>query len=218
MKLNNLIHWHIQERFSYLLASLGLFIILPPFLIDFPIIKYLIYALLILLILGCTLVLFDDSKRSGYSLLVAGIVIWFTLSKDGEFIAFEIFKQIAVAIFFLATARKLVLYVLKVDRVTPNVILGSISAYLLLGLVGAIFFQLVDVVYPNSFNVSREFDTFYNMVYYSFVTMSTLGYGDITPQSPQAQGIAILVSMTGQLYLAVLMAMLVGKFLSDRKQ
>ena len=58
-------------------------------------------------------------------------------------------------------------------------------------------------------------DGFYGGLYFSFVTISTLGYGDISPLTPQGQAVAIFVAISGQLYLAILMAMLVGKFLKD---
>jgi voltage-gated potassium channel Kch len=218
MKLDNIIQWHVHDRFRYLLASLVLFIVLPPFLIDLPILKYAILLLLVLVILGCTMVLFDRSKRAIYSLLITAVIIWFSLEADSNYVPYEIFKLTATIVFFIATARKIVIYVLKVERVTPNVILGSIAAYVLLGLVAAVLFQLIEAVYPNSFNVPLGYENFYKMIYFSFVTMSTLGYGDITPQSPQAGAITILIAVSGQLYLAVLMAMLVGKFLHDQKK
>ena len=83
---------------------------------------------------------------------------------------------------------------------------------------GSILFTLVEIIYPNSFNVPDDYHSYYKMIYFSFVTLTTLGYGDITPQTPQAKSIVVLVTLTGQLYLAVLMAMLVGKFLSDQSK
>ena len=53
-------------------------------------------------------------------------------------------------------------------------------------------------------------------IYYSFVTMTTLGYGDITPVGPQARSLSILLSITGPMYIAILIAKLVGKYSSQK--
>ncbi len=55
---------------------------------------------------------------------------------------------------------------------------------------------------------------FSEYLYFSFVTLTTLGYGDVTPVSHLARSMAVLIAVTGQLYMTILIAMLVGKFLS----
>jgi len=63
----------------------------------------------------------------------------------------------------------------------------------------------------------RNAEGFHDYLYFSFVTLTTLGYGDITPVSSFAKSITILIAITGQLYLTILIAFLVGKFLSRPK-
>ena len=58
---------------------------------------------------------------------------------------------------------------------------------------------------------------FHDYLYFSFVTMTTLGYGDVTPISSTAKSTTIIIAVAGQLYLTILVAMLVGKFLSKPK-
>ena len=208
----------VHSRFNRLLATLILFIVLPPFLIDLEYLKYFILALLIFVVIGSTLVLFHNTKRRIISIAIAALTLWFAVENKSSILPYEIFKEIWIAIFFLATDRKIVLHIFKVQNVSVNVIVGAISAYLLLGIVGSILFTLIEIIYPNSFNVPDDYHSYYKMIYFSFVTLTTLGYGDITPQTPQAKSIVVLVTLTGQLYLAVLMAMLVGKFLSDQSK
>ena len=57
----------------------------------------------------------------------------------------------------------------------------------------------------------------HDYLYFSFVTMTTLGYGDVTPVSSTAKSTTIIIAIAGQLYLTILVAMLVGKFLSKTK-
>ena len=100
----------------------------------------------------------------------------------------------------------------------------AINSYLLIGVVGAFLFISVDVGYSffanaeHALNFNNIVDpTFHDYIYFSFVTITTLGYGDITPIIPIAKSLTIALSLTGQLYLTILVAMLMGKFLSQSK-
>ena len=65
---------------------------------------------------------------------------------------------------------------------------------------------------PGSFSFYKEDTMAQDYAYFTFVTMTTLGYGDVTPQVPYARSIAVLISTAGQMYVAVIIAMLVGKY------
>jgi hypothetical protein len=94
----------------------------------------------------------------------------------------------------------------------------AINIYLLLGIAGSVLFRIVYTNDLNSFNYPgdslRETADF---LYFSFVTISTLGYGDITPNDSFAKSLSIFLSVAGQLYLTMIIAMLVGKYLSLQK-
>lgn len=99
--------------------------------------------------------------------------------------------------------------------VTKRVILDAINGYLLLGLVFTILLALMLQFDPEAFNfqasaIKKPFD----IIYYGFITFATLGYGDLLPVKPYAKSLAILITISGQLYIAVIMALLVGKFAS----
>ena len=103
-------------------------------------------------------------------------------------------------------------YVFREKEVTNNVIYGVIVVYLFIGVMWAFIYSLTESIHPGSFsiadgqiNVGRSL-----FVYYSFVTLTTLGYGDITPLTAPANSITILEAITGQLFLAILIARLVG--------
>jgi len=107
------------------------------------------------------------------------------------------------------------------DRVTVNTISASLCAYLLLGVLWAIVYPVTETLAPGSFgfgdagrggHASMRFGSQNAMfaLYYSLVTLSTLGYGDITPVLPTARMLAAMQAVVGQLYLAVLVARLVG--------
>ena len=104
--------------------------------------------------------------------------------------------------------------VLAGGPVTPSRLAGAACVYLLLGVLWALAYSVVDVLAPGAFNVARAADLRYEMVhliYFSFVTLTTVGYGDVTPVHPLARTLAYLEAAAGQLYLAVLVASLVGR-------
>jgi hypothetical protein len=108
-------------------------------------------------------------------------------------------------------------FVLRAPSVTVEVLCASISAYLMLGLMWTMAYWLVDQLTPGgafSFNTNagtRSMNGF-NGFYFSFITLSTVGYGDITPVSKMARWLAAMEAMTGLLYVAVLIARLVSLY------
>jgi len=111
-------------------------------------------------------------------------------------------------------------YVLTTTSVTADTIFASLCAYLLLGFVWANFYSIVLYFDPDA--LSLPFETGMerevrigsagstSLVYFSFVTLTTLGFGDVVPQSPFTMMLSVIESAIGQIYLAVLVARLVG--------
>jgi hypothetical protein len=100
-------------------------------------------------------------------------------------------------------------------------IFGAVSAYLILGLLGSFTAVIMNYYYPGSFNFANNNSDFQDYIYFNFVTLTTLGYGDALPTSEQGQIHAILTAIVGQLYLTITIAIIVGKYLmhssSDKK-
>jgi ion channel len=217
-KFANFLEWHIKERYYYLFVLLALLILVPPFLINFENLSYLIYIIITLVIINCVLILFDKSRKSGYGVIITLITlgfIWLSIARDWQNTSLQVIRMVILALFFGFTFAKIIADISKMKKITASVVVGGIGAYLLLGLIGSFLFEIVELTYPNSFSKMDTFTGFYAEIYLSFVTISTLGYGDITPLTSQGQAVAILVAISGQLYLAIFMAMLVGKFLKD---
>jgi hypothetical protein len=119
------------------------------------------------------------------------------------------------AIFFIFTACLLLADVLSKGAVTADKIYGALCVYLIIGLTWGFLFLTLEGFQPGSFLFGQarlsgiETDPA-TLVYFSFVTLSTVGYGDITPLSPPARSFAFVEAIIGQIYLAVLVARLVG--------
>lgn len=122
--------------------------------------------------------------------------------------------------FLVAIVALMIGHIARSRVVTPTIILSAINAYLLLGVLSAVLLAIAsaDVFTASPQAMGIDFSgqaepTFHDYLYFSFVTLTTLGYGDITPQSPLCRSVAVLIAIIGQLYMAILVAMLVGKFL-----
>jgi voltage-gated potassium channel Kch len=106
--------------------------------------------------------------------------------------------------------------VLRAGKITADKIYGAICVYLLVGYAWAFAYAIIEELQPGSFSGPVTTDPVdyitrvTQMRYFSFITLTTVGYGDIVPQSPVARTFATLEAVIGQIYLAVLVARLVG--------
>jgi hypothetical protein len=122
-------------------------------------------------------------------------------------------------LFFIVAIVKMVIRIAGSKKVGTLEFLEAINIYFLLGILGSVLFNVINefssgaFLFPTGIVPSRT-----DFIYYSFVTISTLGYGDIIPISPMAKNMSILLSISGQLYLAMIVALLVGKYLSAKSK
>src|SRR5260370_9427282 len=208
------------RRFStlQLLIALGLFFISAPFVEEINGGDLIVSVLFSLVLLAGVLAV-EDSK---YVFAIAlGLAIpaiagrWINhFRPDLVPPAFFLVAGLFLIAFVVA---RLLRFVLRAPSVTVQVLCASISAYLMLGLMWTMAYWLVDQLTPGgafSFNTNagtRSMDGFTGF-YFSFITLSTVGYGDITPVSRIARWLAAMEAMTGLLYVAVLIARLVSLY------
>ena len=126
-------------------------------------------------------------------------------------------------LFFLFIVGMLITGIARAENVTLLVILESISGYLLLGLCLSIMVALFVLFDPYSFNfqnlnnnITPNINHTSDYIYYTFVSLTSTGYGDFLPLTPSAKSLANLISISGQLYIAIIIAMIVGKYLNKR--
>lgn len=121
--------------------------------------------------------------------------------------------------FFISTALRTAKQVLFTGRIDGNKILGAICLYLLMGLIWAVLYTLIQLNIPGSFtNIHNDnywFTLFPDFIYFSFVTITTLGFGDISPLLPTSRFLVYLEAIVGQFYLAILVASLVGEHMTN---
>ena len=101
-------------------------------------------------------------------------------------------------------------------EVDINTLISSVSGYVLLGYILGIAVFILETFSPKYFSFSSDF-SIYDSYYYAFVTMSTLGYGEIVPTNTGGKGMAIFITLCGQFYMAIVVAMIIGKLLAPKE-
>jgi len=99
-------------------------------------------------------------------------------------------------------------------KVNASTMLLAVNCYLLIGMVWSIIYILTDFLVPGSFNLPETpgIETWQHLYYFSFVTLTTLGYGEISPALPLARSLAMMEAIAGVLFTGVLMARLIGLY------
>ena len=125
-------------------------------------------------------------------------------------------------LFYIAVTIEIIKQVWQAEKVSKNVIMGLMSGYIAVGLVGFFLFLTIEIVHPGSFgglligeaSVESKMDS---LLYYSYITLLTIGYGEIYPATAVAQKAAILIGLAGQFYLVIITAVVVEKYIRHRQ-
>ena len=209
-----------EENFTYLTIALILLLLLSSVLEQFANQAgqhYISGSLIVVLAIGVWS--FRAEKKTlkiGIGLVFAVLIVSI-LNALFDQAGLHNLHLVFVLVYLISTTWLAAKQVLFSGRIDGNTIVGSICIFLLLGLVWAMLYLLLLSIDPTSFNGVAEadwYDNFSQLVYYSFVTLSTLGYGEITPKLPVARFLAYAEAITGQFYMAILVASLVGARLS----
>lgn len=159
-----------------------------------------------------------DNVRKGivFMALIAFISQWIASFLDMEVLKF--ISELTNVVFIHVIIIRLIIQIAKSKKVNTIVIFESINGYLLMGILFAAWVSILIIAVPDAFNgLDPHSMNVQDALYFTFVTMTTLGYGEITPQIPIAKSLSILISTCGQLYIAILIAMLVGKFAGNQQ-
>jgi hypothetical protein len=204
-----------------LLICLLLFVFLFPF---FGTRDALVRDLLLTAIFFSGIFSLDFSSQSLKILLPLGVITAATTWIE-HFVINDLtylLDSVTTFLFLIAIVVLLIRHIALSRMVTATIILSAINGYLLLGVLGGALLAIADSI--DHFYLSLEASgisfpgdsapQMFDYLYFSFVTLTSLGYGDVTPLSHLSRSTAILLAITGQLYMTVLIAMLVGKFLA----
>jgi hypothetical protein len=149
--------------------------------------------------------------------VIAFITEWIAEINEAQILMYlSRFTNIA---FFVVVVIRLIIQIARYETVSLVVIVEAITGYLLMGILFGIPVYLIMMAEPGAYSFSTDTAVSITDVnYYTFVTLSTLGYGDLLPLTPVSKSLTLLITLSGQLYLAIIIATLVGKFLSQNQQ
>ena len=207
---------HQLGRFRFLLLSLMMMIGLRPLLDDW--ISSSIWADVLTDIFFAFALMSGLHAVSGQTrqlrfalLLASAIIVLGLLHYTLHIQVFLRLQQGLGGVFLIQMLVMIWIHIEKENEVTLDLIMASACAYILIGLVWAYFYHFVEVLHPKSFTLPwTPGDDLWDFYYYSFVTLTTVGYGDILALTKAARALSILEALTGQLYLAIMISRLVG--------
>jgi len=208
----------LRGKFFYLLVVIVVLLVSYPY-VGRGIAGRIIINALNLVVLALAIFAIQRSRRQ-LAIMIALAAP--TLAGQGVYLATGSVPAMRVAAvsllaFDLFTIVKILLYVLRGGEVTADKIHGAICAYLLLSLMWATAYVLVESLQPGSFAATMVYDPggrldFYALLYFSIVTLTTAGYGDIVPVTTYARSLANLEQLVGVFYVAILIARLAGLY------
>ncbi|AFY28822.1 ion channel [Cyanobium gracile] len=153
--------------------------------------------------------------------VVGGLGLWVPVAMGtwpgGLFRAVE---MVLLSLFFLATSLRLVRLLARVPRVNGLVMAGAAAGYLHLGLTGGVLATATQVLVPGSFSLGAAAShqlLLDRLTYFSFVTIAGVGYGDVLPSNAVGERFVILLSVASTLYVALLVGLLLGRFIASEE-
>jgi len=215
--------WSLVQLVTNSRAFVLLFALLLQILLSGPDIGGKLFDLLVraLTIIAAVYVTADNKKHLvvGMSLGIPSLVlIILSYSIDNNFL--DWFTYGNLVLLYLYIIRLMLIQIFYAKVITVNTIGFALCTYILIGTVWVLFYAPLVAMDPHAFSVPilDQGDAFHTLIYFSYVTLTTLGYGDISPVSNLARNLAVLEAITGTLFLAVLISRLVGSYVSSKKK
>jgi hypothetical protein len=205
-----------RGQFFPLLVLLVLYLAAYPYLWDLTWGRRILDLILITILLSGVYTMRQNRTvfYVGVALGTPAVLNWFVKLFSRETPILD-FITLATIVPFFAYAAVTTLYrILKAEKITRDEIFGAVALYLLMGLTWSMAYGVMEYIHPGNFSFKPE--GFPDLIYFSFVTMTTLGYGDMLPVSDSARSLALLEAVAGVLYTATLIARLVGAFEATR--
>ena len=216
-----------KNNFLYLFFSLIFFLFSAAVVVEFPgSIGEDIFSAVTLLMLAVSLKSLKTERTWKWT--VYALIIFFTvLTAMGKYFGHQLYIYLILMIlliFFIGSFTSAAKQVLFVGDIDGNKIIGSLSLYLLLGLIWTVIYLLLLAMDPSAFSgveVTNWQQGFSRIAYYSFVTLTTLGYGDILPTNHVAEFFVYMEAIVGVFYMAIIVSSLISlrlAALQDEKQ
>lgn len=206
-------------RFEIFLFS-QLAILFGTLIIPSVLLESVLSPILFLVNLIAGIILISEKKKLMWFLVILLLISTFIFgsnvfeNRNERLLSF--IKMASFFLFYVIVAFQIIKQVWKAKVINRKVIFGLISGYITLGLIGFFICISIEMAHSNSFSgLLNEITLTENLMYYSYITLLTIGYGDILPVTPLAQKSTILIGLVGQIYLVVITAIVVGKYINQ---
>lgn len=200
----------MKSRFIYIIFAIMLVLLVNPFIRPLGLIGHLLSTLFLSMIpLASAYALTEDRKKAIIVLIIAAPFVIL----DGLNVFFTYRSLMVVAfsfgtILYFYIVILLVINLLSIRVITADLIFCAISIYLLIGIMWAGIYSVLEGISPGSFSEASD------LLYFSFVTLTTVGFGDVAPLSILCKRLAVFEAAMGSIYMAVIIAMIVGRYMS----
>lgn len=210
-----LLHFIDSHRIHVLMISILILVFVPPFVQEIPNFINHFMNFDFLIIVTASFLIVRKHTLSRY----VGFVTFIMIVID-SFIESDVLNylgQLGISYLIVHAFFKVLKEAMSLKGETKNLILVSITGYLIIGLISGFLAAGLEFIYPNSFYHSNGMALeLYNYIYYGFVTTTTLGYGDIIPNTEKAQALALMMVISGQLFLSIIIAINIAKFMQKK--
>jgi voltage-gated potassium channel len=228
--LRRLLQRLTPRKFAVLLALILILFVVHPFFFRLGLERW-VFSLMLASVLISALYISLQRRRNAIITIAFSMVVFLGRALP----AFEASAQVYIAVesalmlLMAIAAVAIVIYVLRAEEVTTDTICAAICAYFMIGLAWGVLYSLLDFIQPGSLHsdpiVARlrapgliPHFVLLDYVEFSFVTLTTLGYGDVVPVLPGIKAVALVEAAAGQFYIAVLIARLVSIHTAQRGQ
>ena len=210
-----------NRNLQFLIVLLAFFVMMP--FLQLTRASYVVLTIFLSLVLFLGVLASGTAKHLSKTSIILGssalLCLWAEFFDSNLLTVW--FAKLVFCIFFLYVAVVMLGKILFSNVITSNTIYGSACIYIIFGFIWAFVYSLIEYQHPGSLKfpsssylsgVEHSEQTLFDCFYFSFVTLTTLGYGDITPVSKVAKMLVVLEGLIGQLYITMLVARLVGLY------
>lgn len=222
-RINKLTERRYDKRFIYLLVSLLTFLFGALFIP--PVFSIYLSPIILLQFTFAGLILFRNHNRLIYRVIIA--MAFLLLILEGMRLANATSRLAAVILdvtylaYFVMSTLEVFRQILLARRIDFNMVAGAFCGFIMLGVLGSFILAIIETTTPGSFSGIRIHsfnEAFQDLIYYSFVTLLTIGYGDILPITSTARKASMLLGIAGYFYNIFVIGITISKFMIQSKR
>jgi hypothetical protein len=209
----------LNKRFSYLFFTIILLFLLRPFIEGATTLNFVTNVFLWFVVISCVWAVHEERKYLWFVMtLAAAAILAGVMHSIVQNSVTSWLSKITLLLFLIYAVVAILLYLVRQDRINSDMIMAAASEYVLIGIMWTFLYGILETLYPGSFSFTKPEAEPSGFLYYSFVTLTTTGYGDILPTSVQARSLAVLEMITGQLFIAITVARIVGLYTASNNK